>query len=120
MTRRFIGFTQRAHAEPGLRFNALMGLLSDPQGLRESFERQPGNKAPGIDGVRKADYAQDVEQHLSQLSERVRRLGYRPKPARRVYIPKGDAGRRPLGVSRAERVVGGVVTRGGPGRHFAR
>jgi len=98
MTRRFIGFTQRARAEPGLRFNALMGLLSDPQGLRESFERQPANKAPGIDGVSKAQYAQDVEQHLSELSERVRRLGYRPKPARRVYIPKGESGRRPLGI----------------------
>jgi len=106
MTRRFIGFTQRANVEPGLRFNALMGLLSDPQGLRESFERQPGNKAPGIDGVSKAQYAQDVEQHLSELSERVRRLGYRPKPARRVYIPKGESGRRPLGIpSFEDRIV---------------
>jgi RNA-directed DNA polymerase len=106
MTRRFIGFTQRACAQPGMRFNALMGLLSDPQGLRESFERQPGNKAPGIDGVSKAHYAQDVEQHLLELSERVRRLGYRPKPARRAYIPKGDSGRRPLGIpSFEDRIV---------------
>ena len=46
MNTQFIHFTERASSEPGLRFNALMGLSSDPQGLRESFERQPGNKAP--------------------------------------------------------------------------
>ena len=97
MTRRFIGFTQRARAEPGLRFNALMGLLSDPQGLRESFERQPANKAPGIDGVSKAQSAQDVEQRLLGLSERVGRLGYRPKPARRADIPKGGLRAQAIG-----------------------
>jgi group II intron reverse transcriptase/maturase len=106
MNTRFIHFTQRAQAEPRLKFNALMGLMCDPQGLHESFERQAGDKAPGVDGVRKADYAQDVEQHLATLSQRLRRLGYVPKPARRVYIPKGDSGRRPLGIpSFEDRIV---------------
>lgn len=106
MNTQFIHFTERALSEPGLRFNALMGLLSDPQGLRESFDRQPGNKAPGVDAVRKADYAQEVERNLAALSERVRRQGYRPKPTRRAYIPKGDGGRRPLGIpSFEDRIV---------------
>lgn len=106
MTTQFIHFTQRALIEPRLRFNALMGLLSDPKGLHESFDRQPGNKAPGVDAVRKADYVQEVERNLAALSERVRRQGYRPKPARRAYIPKGDGGRRPLGIpSFEDRIV---------------
>ena len=106
MNTQFIHFTQRALREPGLRFNALMGLLSDPQGVRESFDRQPGNKAPGVDAIRKADYAQEVERNLAALSERVRRQGYRPKPTRRAYIPKGDGGRRPLGIpSFEDRIV---------------
>ena len=54
LSTQFTHFTQRALSEPGLRFNALMGLLSDPQGLRESFDQQPGNKAPGVDAIRKA------------------------------------------------------------------
>jgi len=87
-----------AREEPPMRFNALMGLLSDPEGLRESFERQDGRKAPGVDGMRKDDYGVDLDQHLEELSARLRRLGYRPQPVRRTYIPKGDGRYRPLGV----------------------
>jgi group II intron reverse transcriptase/maturase len=87
-----------ARENPGMRFNALMGLLFDPEGLRESFERQDGRKAPGVDGVRKEDYAAGLDARLEDLSARIRRLGYIPKPVRRTYIPKGDGRYRPLGV----------------------
>ena len=105
MTTRLNCFTRRAQ-EPGVRFNALMGLLAEPEGLRESFDSQPGNKAPGVDGIRKQAYAQGVEDRLATLSAAVRRLGYQPKPVRRVYIPKSNGGRRPLGVpSFEDRIV---------------
>jgi group II intron reverse transcriptase/maturase len=91
-------FTQKARNEPHLRFNALMGLLFNPEGLRESFERQDGKKAPGVDGIRKEQYAEGLERRIADLSVRLRRLGYRPKPVRRVYIPKGDGRFRPLGI----------------------
>ena len=84
--------------EPHARFTSLMGLLFDPEGLRESFGRQDGRKAPGVDGIRKYDYAQGVEERLEDLSARIRRLGYLPTPVRRTYIPKGDGRYRPLGV----------------------
>jgi group II intron reverse transcriptase/maturase len=91
-------FTLKAREEPQTRFTALMGLLWDPDGLRASFGRQDGRKAPGVDGVTKADYAEGVQARLEDLSARIRRLGYRPQPARRTYIPKGDGRMRPLGV----------------------
>ena len=56
MTTGLVRFTQRARAEPRCRFNALMGLMFDPEGLHASFERQAGKKAPGVDGVRKNPY----------------------------------------------------------------
>ena len=91
-------FTLMAREEPHTRITSLMGLLFDPDGLRESFGRQDGRKAPGVDGIRKDDYGQGVEARLTDLSERIRRLGYRPEPVRRSYIPKGDGRYRPLGV----------------------
>jgi retron-type reverse transcriptase len=72
-----------------------MGLLFEVEGLRASFERQDEKKAPGFDGMRKADYAQGLEDRLVDLSSRLRRLGYRPKPSRRVYVPKVYGGWRP-------------------------
>lgn len=92
-----IRFTQWAREKPQRQYNALMGMLMDPQGLHASFERQAGSKASGVDGMRKADYAEGLPERLADLSARLRRLGYRPKPVRRVYIPKAN-GRRALGV----------------------
>src|SRR5450755_377452 len=99
MTTKLVRFTQWARESPQRQYNALMGMLFDPDGLSASFERQAGRKAPGVDGIRKADYAEGLEDRLLDLSARLRRLGYRPKPVRRVYIPKGSGrGRRALGV----------------------
>ena len=44
MTTKLIRFTEKARAEPQLRFNALMDLLFDPEGLHASFERQNGRR----------------------------------------------------------------------------
>jgi len=98
MTTRLTRFTQKVREEPRTRFTALMGLVFDPEGLHASFERQDGRKAPGVDGITKADYAQGLEARIADLSGRLRRMGYQPQPTRRTYIPKGDGGYRPLGV----------------------
>jgi len=99
MTTELIRFTQWARESPQRQYTALMGMLYDPEGLNASFERQSANKAPGVDGMRKAEYADGLPERLADLSARLRRLGYRPKPVRRVYIPKASGkGRRALGV----------------------
>src|SRR5450631_409044 len=107
MTTKLVRFTQWARESPQRQYNALMGMLFDPDGLSASFERQAGRKAPGVDGIRKADYAEGLEDRLLDLSARLRRLGYRPRPVRRVYIPKASGkGRRALGVpSFEDRIV---------------
>ncbi len=98
MTTALIRFTQRARENPQRHYTALMGLLFNPEGLHASFERQAANKASGVDGMRKRDYAERLDARIADLSARLQRLGYQPQPSRRVYIPKGNGGRRALGV----------------------
>lgn len=98
MTTQLIHFTQWAREAPQPSYTALMGLLCAPEGLRESFDSQAGNKAPGIDGMRKADYAQDLDARLAALGQQVRQCAYRPRPARRAYILKANGKMRPLGI----------------------
>ena len=50
----------------------------------------------------KEDYGVGLEQRSPSCRRRIRRLGYRPKPARRVYIPKGDGRSRPFGIPSLE------------------
>lgn len=98
MTTAIERFTQWARLHPQPHYHALMGLLSNPVELLECFEAQPGNKASGIDKISKADYEKDVIERLKALSAGLRSLSYRPKPARRVYIPKSNGKQRPLGI----------------------
>jgi group II intron reverse transcriptase/maturase len=69
--------------------------------------------APGVDGVTKEEYGERLEGNLQELSDRLGRLGYKPKPVKRVYIPKpGSQKKRPLGLPCFEdKVVQMALTR---------
>jgi len=75
MGTRLTRFTPRFREIWGERYTALMGLLYDPEELGESFERQDGRKASGVDGVKKADYAEGLE--MMPRSRIVQNLYYR-------------------------------------------
>jgi len=60
-------------------------------------------KAPGVDNMTKDMYAENLEENLSNLVDRLKRGSYKPQPTRRVYIPKdGSDKMRPLGISSYE------------------
>jgi group II intron reverse transcriptase/maturase len=106
MTTTIEHFTQWARKTPQKQYTALMGLLSNPFDLLACFDEQPGNKAKGVDGVSKADYTVDLVERIKALSVSMRSLSYKPKPSRRVYIPKSNGKVRPLGIpSFEDRIV---------------
>ena len=57
-----------------------------------------GSKAVGIDGITKEEYGANLEENLNDLVRRLKQKAYKPKPARRVEIPKGNGKSRPLSI----------------------
>ncbi len=91
---------EKARKEPGLVFTSLYHHVTDVDNLRACYEALPGKRAVGVDGVTKEEYGKNLEENLRELSARLKRMGYRPKPKRRSYIPKpGSEQGRPLGIS---------------------
>lgn len=70
--------------------------------LYEAFLDLKKTAAVGADGVTWHDYEQDVESNIFELHGRIHRGGYRPRPSRRVKIPKPDGRQRQLGIASLE------------------
>ena len=91
---------ERARKQPDLVFSSLYHHVTDVDNLRAFYEALDGNKAVGVDGVTKKEYGRNLNENLQDLSIRLKRMGYKPQPKRRSYIPKpGSAKGRPLGIS---------------------
>lgn len=85
-------------------------LFTDPQRLfeelcamdvlRAGFKAVKKNKgSPGIDGMSVEDFEANLDKELAQLSKELESWSYKPKPVRRVEIPKpGSNEKRNLGV----------------------
>lgn len=93
----------KAQQYPKLVFTSLYHHVTDIDNLRECYKLLDGNKSTGIDRVSKIEYGKNLDANLQDLTNRLKRMGYRPQPKRRVYIPKpGSDKGRPLGISNFE------------------
>jgi RNA-directed DNA polymerase len=93
---------QAARTDKGRRFTALFHHVYGIETLREAYFDLKRGAAPGVDGVTWQTYGEQLDGHLVELSERLRRGAYRAKPVRRVFIPKADGGQRPIGITTLE------------------
>jgi len=86
-----------AKEKPEEKFTSLIHLINK-ESLVESHKEMVANKATGIDNVSKKDYEENLEGNIEDLLLRMKKQSYKPQPVRRVYIPKGKDGKRPLGI----------------------
>lgn len=93
---------QKAKQEPKFRFYALYDRICRSDVLTAAWWIVLAkNKAPGVDGVTCGDIMDGsggAAQYLSDLEESLRTKTYRPDRVKRVYIPKPDGRKRPLGI----------------------
>jgi group II intron reverse transcriptase/maturase len=93
---------RKAKAEPGYRFWSLYGELTRRDLLEHALRlvRRNGG-VPGVDGESLSHIAATPvaqARWLDALQEELQTKTYRPAPVRRVYIPKSNGGKRPLGI----------------------
>ncbi len=96
---RFLAKTASEH--PDHRFSNLYDLLHWDCWMHISAERvlaRQGSQTDGVDNVTRAAFKRDYERHMTALLDQLRRRTYEPQPVRRVYIPKHDGKKRPLGI----------------------
>ncbi len=93
-----------ARRDRSFQFTSLAHLL-DAEYLRDCYESLNRNKAVGIDNVSWREYGENLTENLERLVQKLKRKSYKPKPARRVYIPKNETEKRPLGISALENKI---------------
>lgn len=76
-----------------------MEQVITPENMRRAYQRVVSNKgAPGADGMKVTELANDLKQHWSVLKERLLSGDYHPRGIRSVSIPKPQGGERLLGI----------------------
>lgn len=90
-----------ARKDKNAKFTALMHHITLER-LREAFRSLRPAASPGVDGVMWTDYATDLKANLERLHSRLHSGAYRARPSRRVFIPKSDGSKRPLGIATLE------------------
>jgi group II intron reverse transcriptase/maturase len=79
-------------------FTSIWHHVYDIGRLRRSFLKLKRNSASGIDKMTWKEYGLDLENNLENLSKRLQQGSYRAKAVKRVFIPKLDGRKRPIGI----------------------
>lgn len=93
-----------AKSDSTFEFMSLAHLLN-VEFLKDCYNNLDRNKAVGIDRVSWSEYKIDLDNNLRDLVSKLKRKAFKPLPARRVYIPKGNGETRPLGISSIENKI---------------
>ena len=78
---------------------SLINEIMSYQNILEATKRVKSNKgAPGVDKMPVDEIESYIKEHYEEIKEQVLTKKYKPQSVRRVYIPKANGKRRPLGI----------------------
>jgi RNA-directed DNA polymerase len=90
----------KAKQEPHFRFYSLHGHIYRLDMLRKAWHSVEKNGgSPGVDQATIQSYRESgIDKLLEEIHQELKSKTYRPSPVKRVYIPKANGKRRPLGI----------------------
>ncbi len=78
---------------------SMMEQVLDRENLERAWKRVRANHgAPGVDGMNVESFTAFFSEHWERIRSALMDGTYQPAPVRRVWIPKPDGSKRPLGV----------------------
>lgn len=92
---------KRAVENPEHRFTDLYQLMHWRVWIETATGRvlsRSGSSTAGVDGKTRDAFKADYEKEIDQLVSQLKTQAYEPLPVKRVYIPKSDGRKRPLGI----------------------
>lgn len=87
-----------ASKDKKMKFTSLWHHVYNVTNLKDAYFNLKRKAAAGIDDITWEAYGEQLEENLNDLSARLRRGAYRAKVVKRVYIPKTDGRKRPIGI----------------------
>jgi len=90
-----------AEKNPDMVFTSLVHRI-DLSLLRDSFRLVRKSRSAGVDGVTAKQYAENLDENLYNLYQRLRRGQYAATPVKRIWLEKEDGGKRPIGIPALE------------------
>ena len=90
-----------AENNPEMVFTSLAHRIN-PGLLRDSFKLVRKSDAAGVDGMTAKEYAENLDENLYNLWERLRRGQYVATPVKRIRLDKENGEKRPIGIPSPE------------------
>lgn len=93
----------KEHTRSGRKQWDLFRFLRSPILLGDALNQVIKNKGSGgVDGLEIEDIEGREWEFITRLAEKIRNKTYKPMPVRRVFIPKANGSKRPLGIPALE------------------
>ena len=92
---------EAARRDKELRFTNLLHHITIER-LHTAYCGLNPKAASGVDEVTWLEYGEELDERLVVLHDQIQKVTYRARPSKRVWIPKNDGKKRPIGIAALE------------------